>query len=87
MKNFEIAGYFKYANIRDIVSAASQKDALTQVLTKHHIEYKDVLKMTASENQKCLDSGVNPYTLIDFTVTNTGAVNPINAAGNWHIIV
>lgn len=33
MKNFEIAGYFKYANIRDIVSANSQKEALTQVLT------------------------------------------------------
>lgn len=87
MKNFKIAGYFKYANIRDTVQAASQKDALKQVLTKYSIEYKDLLKMTVAENQKCLDSGVNPYTMIDFTVTNTVATNPINATGNWHVIV
>lgn len=35
MKNFEIVGYFKYANIRDTVPAASQKDALIQVLKKY----------------------------------------------------
>lgn len=29
MKNFEIAGYFKYANISDTVQANSQKEALT----------------------------------------------------------
>lgn len=43
--------------------------------------------MTVAENQKCLDSGVNPYTMIDFTVTNTVATNPINATGNWYVIV
>lgn len=87
MKNFEIIGYFKYANISDIVQADSQKEALTQVLTKYNIEYKDLLKMTVAENQKCLDSGVAPYTMIDFIVTNTAVTNPINATGNWHIIV
>lgn len=87
MKNFEIVGYFKYANIRDTVLAHSQKDALTQVLVKYSIEYKDLLKMTVAENQKCLDSGVNPYTMIDFTVTNTASMNPINAVGNWHVIL
>lgn len=86
MKNFEVAGYFKYANIRDVVQANSQKEALTQVLSKYSIEYKDLLKMTTAENQKCLDSGVNPYAMIDFTVTNTVATNPINATGNWHVI-
>lgn len=87
MKNFEVIGYFKYANIRDIVSANSQKEALTQVLTKYSIEYKDLLKMTVSENQKCLDAGIQPYTMIDFVVTNTAVTNPINAVGNWHVIL
>lgn len=64
MKNFEIAGYFKYANIRDTVPAASQKDALIQVLKKYNIEYKDLLK-----------------------ITNTASMNPINATGNWHVIL
>ena len=69
MKNFEVVGYFKYANISDTVSANSQKEALTQVLSKYNIEYKDLLKMTVAENQKCLDAGIQPYTMIDFVLT------------------
>lgn len=87
MKNFEVVGYFKYANISDTVLAHSQKDALIQVLKKYNIEYKDLLKMTVTENQKCLDAGIQPYTMIDFVVTNTAVTNPINAVGNWHIIL
>lgn len=87
MKNFEVVGYFKYANISDTVQANSQKEALTQVLTKYSIEYKDLLKMTVTENQKCLDAGIQPYTMIDFIVTNTAVTNPINAAGSWHVIL
>lgn len=87
MKNFEVVGYFKYANISDTVQANSQKEALTQVLSKYNIEYKDLSKMTVSENQKCLDAGIQPYTMIDFVVTNTAVTNPINAVGNWHIIL
>lgn len=40
MKNFEIVGYFKYANISDTAQADSHKENLTQVLTKHNIEHK-----------------------------------------------
>lgn len=87
MKNFEVVGYFKYANISDTVQANSQKEALTQVLSKYNIEYKDLLKMTVAENQKCLDAGIQPYTMIDFIVTNTAVTNPINAAGSWHVIL
>lgn len=87
MKNFEVVGYFKYANISDTVQANSQKEALTQVLTKYSIEYKDLLKMTVAENQKCLDDGIQPYTMIDFIVTNTAVTNPINAARSWHVIL
>lgn len=43
--------------------------------------------MTVAENQKCLDAGIQPYTMIDFVVTNTAVTNPINAVGNWHIIL
>lgn len=39
-ENFEIVGYFKYANISDTAQADSHKENLTQVLTKHNIEHK-----------------------------------------------
>lgn len=35
MKNFEIVGYFKYANISDTVQVDLHKENLTQVLTEH----------------------------------------------------
>ena len=71
----------KYYPIEDAVNNVSKAFKLGL------IEYKDLLKMTVAENQKCLDAGIQPYTMIDFVVTNTAVTNPINAVGNWHIIL
>lgn len=42
--------------------------------------------MTTKENQKCLDNGIEPWTMIDFTVEKVDTLNPVTDIGNYHII-
>lgn len=86
MKNFEVQGYFKYAGIFEVVQAKTQKEALQLVLRNHNIAYKNLLKLTTSENKKLLDACIEPYTWIDFTVTNADNEFSFSGTGNWHII-
>lgn len=85
MKNFEVTGYFKYDGICEVVRAKTQKEALQLVLRSHNITYKNLLKLTTSENKKLLDAGIEPYTWIDFTVANVDAEFSLTGTGNWHI--
>lgn len=85
MKNFEVTGYFKYNGICEVVRAKTQKEALQLVLRSHNITYKNLLKLTTSENKKLLDAGIEPYTWIDFTVANVDAEFSLTGTGNWHI--
>lgn len=85
MKNFEVQGYFKYADIFEVVQAKTQKEAIKQVLTKNNIKYSGLLKMTSAENKKLLDACIEPYTWIDFTVTNADNEFSFSGTGNWHI--
>lgn len=85
MKNFEVTGYFKYNGICEVVKAKTQKEALQLVLRSHNITYKNLLKLTTSENKKLLDAGIEPYTWIDFTVANVDAEFSLTGTGNWHI--
>lgn len=85
MKNFEVTGYFKYNGICEVVRAKTQKEALQLVLRNHNIVYKNLLKLTTSENKKLLDACIEPYTWIDFTVVNVDAEFSLTGTGNWHI--
>lgn len=85
MKNFEVTGYFKYNGICEVVRAKTQKEALQLVLRSHNITYKNLLKLTTSENKKLLDADIEPYTWIDFTVANVDAEFSLTGTGNWHI--
>ena len=82
---FNVAGYNNYKGVLLSVEASSQKTALNKVLKS--LGYKNMIltKMTNSENQKCLDSGINPVDMIDFVVENTESENPITSIGNWHV--
>lgn len=86
MKNFEVQGYFKYAVIFEVIQAKTQKEAIEQVLTKNNIKYSGLLKMTSAENKKLLDACIEPYTWIDFTVTNADTEFSFSGTGNWHVI-
>lgn len=86
MKNFKIEGYFKYSGICETINANSQKEALEQVLIRHCIKYDKLLKMTTKENEKLIAKGIEPYTWIDFTVSNVDAKFSMTGTGNWHII-
>lgn len=85
MKNFEVTGYFKYNGICEVVKAKTQKEALQLVLRNHNIAYKNLLKLTNSENKKLLDACIESYTWIDFTVANVDAEFSLTGTGNWHI--
>lgn len=86
MKNFEVTGYFKYNGICEVVQAKTQKEAIEQVLAKSNIKYSGLLKLTSAENKKLLDACIEPYTWIDFTVTNADAEFSFSGTGNWHVI-
>lgn len=85
MKIFEVKGYLNYNGVCETVTAKTQKDALIQVLINNGIAFNKVLKMTATENQKLLDKDIQPYTWIDFIVSNVDAEFSMTGTGNWHV--
>lgn len=85
MKNFEVTGYFKYKDICEVVQAKTQKEALQLVLRNHNIAYSSLLKMTSAENKKLLDACIEPYTWIDFIVSNLDAEFSLTGTGSWHV--
>lgn len=69
----------------EVVQAKTQKEALEQVLAKNNIKYNGLLKLTTAENKKLLDDCIEPYTWIDFIVSNLDAEFSLTGTGNWHI--
>ena len=84
---FEVVGYNKYRGHIVEVESSSQKGALTMALKGLGIYNNSMklVKLTNKENQKCLDKGIDPSLMIDFTVENLDSENPMVSIGNWHI--
>lgn len=85
MKNFEVSGYFKYTGICEVVQAKTQKEALEKVLANNNIKYDGLLKLTTAENKKLLDACIEPYTWVDFIVSNLDAEFSLTGTGSWHV--
>ena len=86
MTQYNVTGLQQCYGLDITVEASSPKDALLQVLKLKNIPFKDVIKMTTKENQKCYDNGIEPYTMVDFVVEKVGTLNPITGIGNYHVI-
>lgn len=84
--NYKVEGYNQWQGLDVTLVASTPKDALIQVLQLKSIGFKDVIKMTTKENQKCLDNGIEPWKMIDFTVEKVDTLNPVTGIGNYHII-
>ena len=84
---FQVVGYNNYFGKSIEVESSSQKSALTIALKEFGLYSNGITlrKMTTKENQKCLDKGIEPSLMIDFTVENLDSENPMVSIGNWHI--
>lgn len=84
--NYKVEGYNQWYGLSITLTASTPKDALLQALKLKNIPFKDVVKMSTKENQKCYDNDIEPYTMIDFVVEKVDTLNPVTGIGNYHII-
>lgn len=84
--NYEVQGYNQWQGLDITLVASTPKDALTQMLQLKNIDFKDIIKMTTKENQKCIDNGIEPWKMIDFTVEKVDSLNPVTGISNYHIV-
>lgn len=84
--NYEVQGYNQWQGLDITLVASTPKDALTQMLQLKNIGFKDIIKMTTKENQKCLDNGIEPWKMIDFIVEKVDNLNHVTGISNYHIV-
>lgn len=79
-----VTGYNAYSGIVETVEAKSAKDALKKIMKEHSIS-GSIMKLTTQKNLELLDKGIQPYTMIQFTVENEDSFHSPASMSNYLI--